>query len=388
MRSRALWLLAVASLGACSSSAGAPGAGPEAEAGGTVDGQGTVDSGAAADGPGDAATGDSHTTSDAVSGGDAGGYPHWACVAAYATPSSRDAATWPFSGDSPWNTPIGDGAALEAATGACTKDIATSPSGMGVNSHEWSHPVYLAVTSDPLANLYQNGMLVDGMVHAPASATPALPPPPTTDAHLHIVDPAHHFLDEMWEASKVSDGWSSQAWAKSDLHGPGVGQGGVRAYGGSAIGGLVRVGELASEIRHAMAFAIDQSQQKNSWVWPATTNDNAAAGNYMGHLPMGQLIAIPSTVDLCSLSLTSAGLVVARALQDYGAYLVDSSGGLALYAEPRVEDDATVGEATLLNAARGDLMKIVAQLRCVTNSDAGHVGGGGSRRAPPAPMLQ
>jgi hypothetical protein len=87
---------------------------------------------------------------------------------------------------------------------------------------------------------------------------------------------------------------------------------------------LIRAGELSGTIRHALAFAIEQSQQKDAWVWPATVNDQAPASNCTGHLPMGQLVAIPADVDLCQLGLSPAGLVVARALQDYGAYPVAS----------------------------------------------------------------
>jgi hypothetical protein len=256
-----------------------------------------------------------------------------------------------------------------------------------INSHEWSHPIYLAAATDPTVNVYESGNLVDANVHCPTDAQPALPPPPNTDAHLHIIDPTHLSLDEMWEASAVSDGWNCQAWAKTDLLGPGVGQGGVRAYGGSAIGGLIRVGELTAGIRHVLAFAIEQSQQKDSWVWPATINDQSAAANYTGHIPMGQLIGIPPGIDLCTLNLSPAGLVFARALQDYGGYLVDTGGAFVFYAEPRVEDDLSVGEVTLLNDARTDLAKITPALRCVTNNTASTVGGGGARRAPTAPTV-
>jgi hypothetical protein len=324
---------------------------------------------------------------DAGTGAEGGAPATWACLAPYATPATRDPGVWPFASTSPWNTPIGAGAQLEQATDPCTVDLMAPPGGTSINSHEWSHPVYLAATTDPAVNLYRGTTLVDGMVHCPADATPALPPPPNTDAHLHIVDPAHSFLDEMWEASKVSDGWTCQAWFKTDLTGPGVGQGGVRAYGGSAIGGLIRAGELTNGIRHALAFAIQQAQQKDAWVWPATTNDQFAAAGYTGHLPMGQLVAIPPGLDLCSLGLTPAGLVMARALQDYGAYLVDSGGALAFYAEPRVEDDPSVGEASLLDEARGDIARIASQLRCVTDNAQATPGGGGAPRAPAAPAV-
>jgi len=336
------------------------------------------------------ATASASASSSTSTGGspDAGGsYPTWACTAPYPTPATRDPGLWPFASDSPWNTPLGAGAAFEQATDPCTHDLVTVQPGSApwINSHDWSHPVYLAATTDPTVNLYQNSMLEDGNVHCPADAAPALPPPPPTDAHLHIIDPAHGYVDEMWEASKVSDGWNAQAWAKNDLTGPGVGQGGVRAYGGSAIGGLIRAGELTKGIRHPLAFAIQQSQQRDGWVWPATTNDHAPTANYTGNIPMGQLIGIPPDVDLCTLGLSPAGLVVARALQDYGGYLVDTGGALAFYAEPRVEDDPTDGEAALLDAARADLSKIVPGLRCVTNNASANVGGGGAQRAPPAP---
>jgi hypothetical protein len=314
-------------------------------------------------------------------------YPTWACIAPYAAAATRDPGLWPFAVSSPWNTPIGAGAAFEQATDPRTKDLLSPPGGTGINAHEWSHPVYLAAAADPSANLYDDAALVASAIHCPADAAPALPPPPNTDAHLHIIDPTHTFVDEMWEASKVSDGWSSQAWAKNSLLGAGVGQGGVRAYGGSAIGGLIRAGELSTAILHALAFCIEASQQTDSWVWPATTNDHAAASSYTGSLPMGQLAAIPPDVDLCSLDLTPAGLVVARALQDYGGYLVDSGGALAFYAEPAVEDDASLGEAALLDDARGDLAKIVPQLRVVTDNASTTVGGGGAPRAPPAPAV-
>jgi hypothetical protein len=97
---------------------------------------------------------------------------------------------------------------------------------------------------------------------------------------------------------------------------------------------------------------------------------------------MGQLAGIPPDVDLCQLGLTQAGLRFARALQDYGAYVVDSSGGMAFFAEPAVEDG---GDASLLADLRGDLPALVSHLRCVTNNASGNPGGGGTRRAPPAP---
>jgi hypothetical protein len=71
--------------------------------------------------------------------------------------------------------------------------------------------------------------------------------------------------------------------------------------------------------------------------------------------------------------------VLARALQDYGAYIVDRAGAFAFNAEPSAE--------SLLSSMRNDLNKIRAQLRVVTNNGPSSVGGGGTPRVSPAPAL-
>jgi hypothetical protein len=341
------------------------------------------------DAAGDAATDAAGDAGDAARDAIAaeGGPPVWACLSAYVPAASRDAATWPFASDSPWNTPLGAGAQFETAMGACTRELTATSSGYDVAAHQWSQPVWIAKSSDPTVTLTQQGQPFASGVHCPAGASPALPAAPGTDGNLNIVDPQHAFLDESWRAVMATGGWDAQFWFKQDLHGPGCTLGGVRAYGGSTIAGLIRIGELKTSIPHALGFALDTSLQKNAWVWPAISNDGAPASSYQGAIAMGQLAAIPPGVDLCTLGLTPGGLVVARALQDFGAYLVDSSTGVSFYAEPPIEDDAGLGEVSLLDGARNDLPAIMAVLRCVTNSSASTVGGGGARRAPPAPGL-
>jgi hypothetical protein len=126
----------------------------------------------------------------------------------------------------------------------------------------------------------------------------------------------------------------------SDLHGSGGGPtGGTRAYGGSALGGLIRSWEIqAGEIRHALAVSLANDQlysasNNTGWVWPATEQDANAAWTYTGSIPMGSYFAIPPSVDVEAQPLTAAGKAVARALQRYGAYVVDRSTGFAMFAE-------------------------------------------------------
>jgi hypothetical protein len=209
----------------------------------------------------------------------------------------------------------------------------------------------------------------------PNNAVAALPA--DGDRHLLVIDPTKQFVDECWLATKQASGdWWCEYHVRNDLHGPGIGQNGVRAYGGSALGGLLRLSEIeAGEIRHALAFAMPRSDMAHGPLWPATSEDGDAV--YGGTLHMGQFVAIPRTVNLSSLGLSPGGLALARALRDYGAYLVDASSNFTFYAEPSAE--------SALSGARADLDKIRAQLRIVTNSSASSVGGGGAPIAPAAP---
>ncbi|MEK6624007.1 MAG: hypothetical protein AABY86_03505 [Bdellovibrionota bacterium] len=313
----------------------------------------------------------------------------------------RNPVDWPFSVESPWNTPIGNGAIYQEVSDLCTRSLISEASKAWINSAEWSHPIYHASNNDPIVPIVrvesakyvgftQADVDKEGVeqirIHIPVHVKPAMPLDTqtlATDAHLHIIDPTGRWLDEMWRAfPRKSGGWNVGHYNRTDLYGPGVLAGGVRAYGGSAIGGLIRSGELAKGIPHALAIAQPSS---HLWpggpVWPANVMDDGAEKNYKGHYPMGQLAAIPPNINLLHLNppLSPQGLAIGRAMQDYGVYNVDS-GGSVVYAEATVEKE--------LGQAREDVPRLWALLRCVKNNSPASVGGGGSvRRAPLAPVL-
>jgi len=293
-------------------------------------------------------------------------------------PASRDAAEWPFTADSPWNTPLGDGARFERAGAPCTADLRREDFDAWINAEEWSHPVYRAEHDDPLVELREEGEL-SWTARAPAGATPALPEPPHTDAHLHIISPDGRYVDEMWLAEAIPEGWDAESLARVDLWGPGVDSGGVRVYGGSAIAGLIRGDELTRGIRHALSLSLDMDLLRPGWVWPATLESRRAEDEYLGQVPTGQLVAIPPEHDLEALGLSPVGLAVGRALQDYGAYVTDHAGATVLYAEPGLEAD--------IDPARDDMDLLRSLMACVTNNTEQTPGGPGARRAPPAPPL-
>lgn len=289
------------------------------------------------------------------------------------TPGTRDPRYWPFATSSPWNMPIGSGVQFESTTSKCTQSIRNTSYGATVNSSAWSHPAYIASFSDPIGPLYQNGVFVRN-----TNLPPGLVPSSGSDANVHIINPSGRYVDEMWVTTAMNGGWNAKYLVRNDVYGSGVNNG-VRAAGVSAIGGLIRSGEFSKGIPHAVALAVTRAQQQDGYIWPATSQDNFIDSTYAGGIRAGQLMAIPGHIDVTTLGLSPQGLQLARAMQNYGAYNVDSAGNVAAYAEPKA-----AGE---VGGAATDIKLLRTLLVCVTNNTPSSVGGGGTPRVPLAPPL-
>ncbi|MBF0443560.1 MAG: hypothetical protein HQK54_16765, partial [Oligoflexales bacterium] len=280
------------------------------------------------------------------------------------TQTTRDAALWPFDANDPWNLALGSSAVFEDISSS----TASANGGASLNSTEYTHPVYIAQASDPLTTFKRSDGTQCAQIRAPADAKPD----PQSNGHLHVIDEKHENVVENWHATRNSDGsFTSTACVVNPLKGPGVYAEwhGARAYGGSAIAGLIRKGEISKGIPHALAIATNLAGLNRNapggkcYVWPASSCDSAGAlYGTSGNLYMGSLLGIPPTVDLASLGLTAAGMVVGKALQDYGAYLVDTGwGNIIFYTEPSASGEIPGG-------LTGDLNKLVSQLKVVTNN--------------------
>jgi hypothetical protein len=290
----------------------------------------------------------------------------------------RDPARWPFAVDSPWNTPLGEDATFAAPEDPRTRALTDPAPTAWVNAGEFSQPIYQASEDDPLVTFSREGCR-DIRYRVPEGARPAT----GDDAHLNVIDPTGRYVDESWATHGSPPHLTTGHHVRNDLRGPGVGEGGSRAYGGSAIGGLIRVWEVdAGRIRHVLALGLTDQQLGQGPVWPATSEDGDAGGRYGGPIPMGTLVALPPDVDIASLGLGPAGASLAHALQDYGAYVVDRSGSVSLYAEPRLEHRKE------LAGMRQAVVILRPLLRVVTDNGPSSVGGAGPRRARPAPPLR
>jgi len=136
-----------------------------------------------------------------------------------------------------------------------------------------------------------------------------------------------------------------------------------------------------------------------NWVWPADGADGSPPGAHyggQGNIYQGSLFALPPDLDLTTFQAaqsaipgleTLAGWNVARAMQDYGAYLVEGTGDAefkAGYGAMRFAGDYEIVLTDLGGykspthlAAHRDYLRIMAKCKIVANS---HVNGG-----PPAP---
>ncbi len=294
-------------------------------------------------------------------------------------PADREAWRWPFSADSPWNLPLGDGLALEGEDDACTRAVRDRSVDAWVNAESWSHPVFRASPGDPVVPIWEDDRYVRE-VQTPAETSPSLPAWPEGDAHLYVIDEAGAEVVELWKARPRQDGgWDADSFAVNDLYGSGIGNDGVRIYGGSALGGLWREGELDGGAWHALALSLPLKALAPRFVWPATDLTTTREASMTGPVPIGALVALPQDVSLDAFS-TRAGRALARTLRDYGAYVVDHAAGFALYAEPSAADE--------VEGMRDDIDALRARLSCAVNNDASQPGGPGARVNPLAPPFR
>ena len=219
----------------------------------------------------------------------------------------------------------------------------------------------------------------------PAGACPS----PDSDGMMAVFQPDGWAID-IYAGVVTSDGHvvgTMASWI--DARGDGTGWwNGRRASMLPSFAGLIRSGEIAGgRIPHALAVQVPAAMLRAQYVWPAYAFDRDAG--YSGSVPMGALLAIPPQVDLDTLGLSPFGLVIARAAQDYGVYVVDRGGqGITFLAELGNPDIRWPSRGASDPAWWKDIETIKNALRRVTNNGPTSRGGGGVPRVPLAAHLR
>jgi hypothetical protein len=168
----------------------------------------------------------------------------------------------------------------------------------------------------------------------PAHAAPTL----GSDHHLAVIDAAAGTELALWAAENGASGWRAGVRWLSAIDGSGVncrpGEtvcGGANVAGFSLTAGIVRPEEIAQgHIDHALMITTPYT--RSGYVaCPAANSDGQYADP--AAMPVGARLQLDPALDVNALAIPTWKKVVARALQQYGAYVVDTGGSLSIRAE-------------------------------------------------------
>ena len=318
----------------------------------------------------------------------------------------RDKYHWPFASASLWNSAIGTGATYRPARIVSRRTIfAIDPA------------ILIMTPTAPLTTLYYNGAGWTGRDRCKAGSkvlAQRLPIPAgyvvpnsgdNNSTAILSADGVHFDQNQPFTRCKAGGKATSLVdFGLDDIYANGV----TGAHGGSglsALGGVIRSGEFTSgTIHHPMQIELWAKRYYYccSPIWPATQVDDYAKSVYRGTLPYlapGALLALRPSFDDGSLR-TVPGKILAKAFQDYGAYVVDdtfwNAWGLTAEDGPNgntaKEFRSLYGYEMNQNASPDspfyrDLVTIFQSLYVVTNNTATTIGGGGKPRVPAPPPI-
>jgi hypothetical protein len=303
----------------------------------------------------------------------------------------------PFSDQSPWNMPIASDAAVDATSTTLIADFSSiaGQTQFWINIQDYSVPVYwVDSTTTPMvtvtAGMGGTGFRIgaasvsvaagSGLAPIPAGATPAA----GSDMHLAIIDRGAHTEWGFWDAASGSSGWTAGEASTLDLAGTGVrpperdtpwwAGHGPRACGYGLINGLITAEDLGcGAIEHALVIAYPHVRSRY-YTPPAstaqgTTTDAIATRGVL----CGGHIQLDPTLDVTALGLSATGVMIARALQKYGAFVGDYSGAVSLYADASATATAAYANGVLGNdTAQGIPLDRFRVLQIGTTYDNGN----------------
>jgi hypothetical protein len=272
-----------------------------------------------------------------LDGAVAGRRPALATAPALQRLGAPPAGLWrPYSRTSAWNRRIGIHPSIHPNSPRLVASLVRAGRSRGfviAHSH-WSVPVFYVNQKTPRHSI----TLLDRW--RPADRLLDVPIPERAfsdrelDGHMAIVDLDAQCEWDFYAARRTRTGSWKAVWANPiELDGDGAfDQGaGARASSFALMAGLLRPQHFnAGRIEHALVFGYPFTTRGN--VWPATTNDGKRS--IAGHISEGARLQLAPDLDLRKFQLDSWQKVVARALQRYGMYLADTSGGpVSLFAQ-------------------------------------------------------
>jgi hypothetical protein len=263
-----------------------------------------------------------------------------------ATPRPTAQAGWPATGARPyldgsaWNTPISSNAAVDSHSTAMIAGV-IAEGALRSDPGQYTYPVYFADGSTPRVTLscthLCSTVTSDGRL--PSTSTMTIPLPPGVrpsagdDGQAIIVDRVSGDEYDLYRYDPSTRTAQNASRYVGGVYRDGTPSSYVnRGAGVPYLAGLIRPWEIsAGRIDHALAFGYAMTRATRC-VFPASKTDGDATSS--DAIPEGARIRLDPSLNVDAIAgLDRAGRIIARALQRYGAVLVDTSGSNKLYAE-------------------------------------------------------
>jgi hypothetical protein len=231
--------------------------------------------------------------------------------------------------NSPW---------VQRAVGAVDPNSSAMVAGLSgeqfqMSTGMWTVPVYYADASTPRHDVPITAGWTEFSSLPNVPVPPNAKPDPSDDAHLTIIDRSKGCVYDFWGASGSGGNLSAKLGNAMPSDSTGIDPGGLgaRASGFSGAAGLVTYDDMKrGSIDHALVFAYPKTRSGGP-VSPATKSDGQTGGD--DAIPQGARLRLDPSINLGSLGLNRYELMIARALQQYGMILGDTSGGFTIYAQ-------------------------------------------------------
>ena len=248
---------------------------------------------------------------------------------------------WPARrfADAAWvNVPVEPGAPADPGSAAMVgRAVAPEAARSNLaNSEQWGIPVAYAGEGSPRASVGCVRFFCD-VGYRPQRIPAYAAPNSGSDHHLAVIDEAAGTELDMWLARRDGDSFTAGSRWVLPAGGRALNCFGTERCGGAIAAnlpltaGLVRPEEIATaRIRHALAITLPATRAGPP-ACPAAGSDGTT--DEPAAIPIGARLRLAPDVDVGSLGLSPWQATIARALQDYGAYVVDTGGSLAVRAE-------------------------------------------------------
>jgi hypothetical protein len=256
----------------------------------------------------------------------------------------------PYSKTSIWNTPIGPSPKYDPYSQVMISTLILSNDGKIITAGDsYNYPVYFVDADTPrwdvACTVYkcrvhttQGGLRTDTLENIPIP--PDARPSADSDARMIIIDKDTYAEYDFWRAQRLATGWTAGGISAYNILWNGTPATGIsRGAGIPSYAGLLRPWEIRQgRIEHALAFGYTETARKKC-VFPASKTDGGSQRLFA--IPEGARLQLDPSLtdaDLDQMGLDRTGKIIARALQEYGMILVDTSGSFKIYVEDLINN--------------------------------------------------